>query len=97
VMAPEVFLKALAMARNVAAGEGRTIEGFDVLVADLRELRGDLSREPDREDPAYYFRPWKTLLARTVAGGGASRYLRGRHEDTVPALWRALVAGEGGA
>jgi hypothetical protein len=93
VMAPEVFLKALAMARNVAAREGRGIRGFDVLVADLQELSGDLSREPDRAAPVYYFRPWKTLLARTVAGGGASRYLRGRHEETVPALWRALVGG----
>ena len=90
VMAPEVFLKALAMARNVAAGEGRTIRRFDVLVADIQELRGDLAAEPDRAQPGYYFRPWKTLLARTVAGGGASRYLRGRHEQTVPALWRAL-------
>jgi hypothetical protein len=92
VMAPEVFLKALAMARNVAAGEGRAIRRFDVLVADLQQLRGDLGAEPDRGDPAYYFRPWKTLLARTVAGGGESRYLCGRHEQTVPALWRALTA-----
>lgn len=92
VMAPEVFLKALAMARNVAAREGRAINRFDVLVADIRELRGDLAAEPDRADPAYYFRPWKTLLARTVAGGGESRYLRGRHEQTIPALWRALAA-----
>ncbi|MHB8834621.1 MAG: GSU2086 family protein [Candidatus Methylomirabilia bacterium] len=93
VMAPEVFLKALAMARNVAAREGRAIERFDVLVADLRELRGDLAAEPDRADPAYYFRPWKTLLARTVAGGGQSSYLCGRHEQTIPALWRALAPG----
>jgi hypothetical protein len=92
VMAPEVFLKALAMARNVAARDGREIRRFDVLVADLQELRGDVAAEPDRGDPAYYFRPWKTLLARTVAGGGRSRYLRGRHEQTVPALWSALTA-----
>jgi len=93
VMAPEVFLKALAMARNVAGREGRAISRFDVLVADLQELRGDLAVEPDRAEPAYYFRPWKTLLARTVAGGGQSRYVRGRHEQTIPALWRALAVG----
>jgi hypothetical protein len=96
VMAPEVFLKALAMARNVAARDGRRVEGFDVLVADIQELRGDLAAEPSRSSPSYYFRPWKTLLARTLAGGGRSRYLRGRHEETVPALWGALTA-EGGA
>lgn len=96
VMAPEVFLKALAMARNVAARAGREIRRFDVLVADLQELRGDPGAEPDRGEPAYYFRPWKTLLARAVAGGGESRYLRGRHEQTIPALWRALAdAGPG--
>ncbi|HEY5999300.1 MAG TPA: hypothetical protein VI078_08370 [bacterium] len=97
VMAPEVFLKALAMARNVAAREGRRVEGFDVLVADIQELRGDLAAEPSRSSPSYYFRPWKTLLARTLAGGGRSRYLRGRHEETVPALWRALTAADGAA
>jgi len=91
VMAPEVFLKALAMARNAAAREGREIRHFDVLVADVQELVGDLSSEPDRAAPAYYFRPWKTLLARAVAGGGTSRYLRGRHEETIPALWQALT------
>jgi hypothetical protein len=96
VMAPEVFLKALAMARNVAARAGASIGRFDVLVADLQELRGDLAAEPCRTEPAYYFRPWKTLLARTVAGGGESRYVRGRHEQTIPALWRAL-SGAGAA
>jgi len=93
VMAPEVFLKALAMARNVAGRAGRAIRRFDVLVADIQDLRGDLAAEPDRAEPSYYFRPWKTLLARTVAGGGESRYVRGRHERTIPALWRALAPG----
>jgi len=93
VMAPEVFLKALAMARNVAGQTGRAIRRFDVLVADIQELRGDLAAEPDRAESSYYFRPWKTLLARTVAGGGESRYVRGRHEQTIPALWRALAPG----
>jgi hypothetical protein len=96
VMAPEVFLKALAMARNAAAREGREVRRFAVLVADLQELSGDPSAEPDRASPAYYFRPWKTLLARAVAGGGASSYLRGRHEETIPALWRALTGPAGG-
>jgi len=97
VMAPEVFLKALAMARNVAAGEGREIARFDVVVADIQELRGDPAAEPGRGEPGYYFRPWKTLLARTVAGGGESRYVRGRHEQTIPALRRALAGpGAGG-
>ena len=38
VMAPEVFLKALSMARNVAKQQGRYIENFTVLVCDLYDL-----------------------------------------------------------
>lgn len=90
VMAPEVFLKALAMARNVAQQEGRHIEGFSTLVCDLRELPADYRREAPRDDPAYYFRPWKTMLVRTLRDG-ASHYVRGHHRETVPALWTAIT------
>jgi hypothetical protein len=95
IMAPEIFLKALAMARNAAAGEGRAIRRFTTVVADLHDLGADFSREPQRGEPAYFFRPWKTLLVRTVAGGGESFYVCGRHEATVPSLWRALRESEG--
>ncbi len=27
------------------------------------------------------------MLVRTVADGGKSFYVKGRHEDTIPALW----------
>jgi hypothetical protein len=90
VMAPEVFLKALSMVRNVAHKYGREIRHFTTLVCDLYPLPQDFCREPSRDDPAYYFRPWKTMLVRTVADGGESFYVRGRHSDTVPALWTAV-------
>ncbi len=89
VMAPEVFLKALSMVRNARA-EGREIQRFTALVCDLYPLPGELSAEPCKEEPAYYFRPWKTMLVRTVADGGEGFYVRGRHADTIPALWTAL-------
>lgn len=92
VMAPEIFLKALAMVRNVAAREGRRVENFTTFVCDLRELAPDVSREPAKTDPAYYFRPWKTLLARTPAQGGKGVYVRGNHAWTIPQLWTALDA-----
>ncbi|MDI7276454.1 MAG: hypothetical protein QME94_10775 [Anaerolineae bacterium] len=91
VMGPEVFLKALAMARNVALGEGREITHFTTAVFDLMPLVGDLSREAERDTPQYYFRPYKTLLVRTVAGGGESYYFRGPHRATIPALRRLLL------
>ncbi|MDP2168202.1 MAG: hypothetical protein Q8J64_07720 [Thermodesulfovibrionales bacterium] len=90
VTAPEVYLKALSMARNVAAQEGRHIRRFTTLVCDLHELPGDFRKEPAKECPAYYFRPWKTMLVRTVADGGESFYVRGTHSQTIPALWTAV-------
>jgi len=90
VMAPEVFLKALSMARNVAHQQGGYIRHFTTLVCDLHDLPEDFSAEPDKNSPFYYFRPWKTMLVRTVADGGESFYVKGRHSDTIPALWSAI-------
>src|SRR5919198_2287037 len=89
VMGPEVYLKALTMARNVAHQEGRKIARFTTAVFDLIPLDGDLSQTAPKTEPRYYYRPWKTILARTVADGGQSYYGRGDHRATVPALRRA--------
>lgn len=91
VMAPEVYLKALAMVRNVARQEGRSVSRFTTLVCDLVPLPSSYHREPDSENPDYYYRPWKTMLVRTVADGGRSHYVQGRHVDTIPQLWTALT------
>ncbi|MGQ9632938.1 MAG: hypothetical protein ACUVXB_01695 [Bryobacteraceae bacterium] len=91
VMAPEVFLKALAMARNVAHQEGRAIQDFSTAVFDLAPIQPGVSTEPDKSEFQYYFRPLKTLLIRTVAGGGQGFYFRGEHRATLPALRRALL------
>ena len=90
VMAPEVFLKALSMARNVGHQEGQLIHNFTTLVCDLHDLPGDYRKEPSRDNEAYYFRPWKTMLVRTVADGGESFYVKGKHSETIPALWTAI-------
>jgi hypothetical protein len=89
IMAPEVFLKALSMARNVSKQEGKEIKRFTTVVCDLLDLPDNFRDEPSRGNPAYYFRPWKTMLIRTVADGGESFYIKGRHEETIPSLWRA--------
>jgi len=91
VMAPEVYLKALSMARNVARQEGREIRHFAAGVFDLVPINGDYRRELPKTDPGYYFRPHKTMLVRTVAGGGSAYYFRGPHRATFPALRRALL------
>ncbi len=87
IMAPEVYLKALAMARNV----GNEIRHFTTAVFDLVPIRGDIRKELPKTDPGYYFRPQKTILVRTVADGGESFYFCGDHRATFPALRRAIL------
>jgi hypothetical protein len=91
VMGPEVYLKALAMARNVAHQEGRRIAQFTTAVFDLISLPDETRQEAPKVNPQYYFRPWKTILARTVADGGESFYVQGDHRQTLPAIYQAAV------
>jgi hypothetical protein len=90
IMGPEVYLKALAMARNVAHQQKREIRRFATAVFDLVPVQGDIHQELPKGDPGYYFRPHKTLLVRTVADGGESFYFCGDHRATFPALWGTL-------
>jgi len=91
VMGPEIYLKALSMARNVAAREGREIRRFTSAVFDLVDLGDDLDAEAPKDSPEYYYRPFKTVLVRTVRDGGTSHYIRGDHRATLPALHRLLT------
>lgn len=92
VMGPEVYLKALAMARNVAHQQGRRIKDITTAVFDLKPLPKEGYRlQPPKSNPDYYFRPWKTILVRTVADGGESFYFQLDHAVSVPALWRRVV------
>jgi hypothetical protein len=91
VMGPEVYLKALAMARNVAHQEGRQITHFTTAAFDLIPISGDWQAEAPKSNPQYYYRPWKTILVRTVADGGQSFYVCGDHRQTVPHLRNAAI------
>jgi hypothetical protein len=92
IMGPEVYLKALAMARNVAHQAGQSIRRFTAAVFDLAPIQGDYRRELPKSDPGYFFRPHKTILVRTVADGGESYYFQGDHRATFPALRNAVIA-----
>ena len=131
VTGPEVYLKALSMARNVARHsnpllqQGRNETGspdslahgagyeegslahasgyseyvepvkpchFTTAVFDLIPLPDNWrDGTPSKDDPFYYYRPWKTILTRTVADGGQSFYFQGDHRQTIPTLWHELV------
>lgn len=90
VMGPEVYLKALSMARNVALREGRSIRHFATAVFDLQDIPDDFRTELPKTQAHYYYRPWKTILVRTVADGGESFYFKGDHAVTLPALARRV-------
>ncbi len=95
VMGPEVYLKALTMARNVASQEDREIRHFTTAVFDLLPLDGaDIHHEAPKTDPSYFFRPYKTVLVRTVADGGESFYVRGDHASTMPTLYHMILETE---
>lgn len=94
VMGPEVYLKALAMARNVAHQEGRRICHFTTAAFDLIPIQGDPTKEASKDNYQYYYRPWKTILVRTVADGGESFYVCGNHRQTVPLLRQAALDAE---
>jgi len=92
VTGPEVYLKALSIARNVAHHLGKEIRQLTTAVFDLAPLpEGFRAGTPAKEEALYYYRPWKTILVRTVTDGGGSFYFRGNHRATIPALWSKLV------
>jgi hypothetical protein len=94
VTGPEVYLKALSMARNVATQRHETIANFTTAVFDLVQLPSTFrDGPPDKDSPGYYYRPWKTILYRTVQDGGFSYYFCGDHRDTLPTLWATLSRG----
>lgn len=90
VTGPEVYLKALSMARNVARQRGERLADFTTAVFDLVTLP-DRYRQgpPDKTHPLYYYRPWKTILVRTVADGGRSFYFCTDHQQSIPSIWYA--------
>lgn len=99
VMGPEVYLKALSVARNLAEQEDKRIRHFTTAVFDLVPL-GDWGNNEDivnykkvgaMSDPRYYFRPLKSILVRTVKDGGKGYYIQGDFKETIPALYRAII------
>ncbi len=92
VTGPEVYLKALSMARNVARQSNQQICDFTTAVFDLVQLPPNYREGPPSKDHhQYYYRPWKTILVRTVADGGQSFYFGADHRVTIPSLWRMAV------
>ena len=91
VMGPEVYLKSLSMARNIAAQRGEEIRHFTTANFDLIDFP-DFQEEGQPTDAHYYHRPKKTILIRTVKDGGESYHISGDFSVTVPQLYRQIIA-----
>lgn len=86
VIGPEVFLKALSIARNLG------YQTFDITTAnfDLVDL-GDYKKNIGYDDPLYYYRPRKNIVNRPVSRGGKGWHFVGDHQATIPNLYERLV------
>ena len=85
VIGPEVFLKALSIARNLGYPTSRiTTANFD-----LKDL-GDYRAEIGCDDPNYYYRPRKNIINRPTSMGGKGWHFTVDHKVSIPNLYRRL-------
>ncbi len=87
VIGPEVFLKAISIARNL----GQTVKVFTTANFDLIPL-DDYRKPIGDDDPDYYYRPRKNIVNRPVALGGRGYHICGDHRDTLPTLYHQVVS-----
>ena len=90
VMGPEVYLKSLSMARNIAAQRGEDIRNFTTANFDLIDFP-DFQQEGKPTEAHYYHRPKKTILIRTVKDGGESYHISGDFSETIPRLYQLIL------
>ena len=91
VMGPEVYLKSLSMARNIAAQRGEEIRHFMTANFDLIDFP-DFRNEGNPTEAHYYHRPKKTILVRTVKDGGESYHISGDFDRTVSKLYHLVMS-----
>lgn len=90
VMGPEIYLKSLSMARNLAAQRDEEIRHFTSANFDLIAF-DDFRNEGNPTTAHYYHRPKKTILIRTVKDGGESYHIQGDFDRTVPNLYHQVL------
>lgn len=86
VIGPEVFLKALSIARNLGYPTGKiTTANFDLINL------GDYHAKISYDDPNYYYRPRKNIVNRPTSMGGKGWHFCGDHKETIPNLYQKLI------
>jgi hypothetical protein len=86
VIGPEVFLKALSIARNLG------FPAFKITTAnfDLRDL-GDYRAKIGQGDPDYYYRPRKNIVNRPTSMGGKGWHFAVDHRVSIANLYARLA------
>lgn len=87
VIGPEVFLKALSIARNL----GNPVRVFTTANFDLISL-GDYRRPIKDNVTDYYYRPRKNVVNRPVSLGGKGFHITGDHLQTLPNLHQRVFS-----
>jgi phosphoheptose isomerase len=87
VTGPEVFLKALSIARNL----GNKVGGFTTANFDLMPLPENYHTPINPDQPAYYYRPLKNIVNRPTSLGGQGFHIQGDHRLTIPTLYQHLT------
>ena len=86
VIGPEVFLKALSIARNLGYPTFRiTTANFDLIDV------GNDHEDFGYQDPLYYYRPLKNIVTRPTHIAGKGWHFCGNHLSTVPNLHHMLL------
>ena len=86
VIGPEVFLKALSVARNLGYPTYKiTTANFDLI--DL----GDYRTAINYDDPLYYYRPRKNIVNRPTNTGGKGWHFTADHKISIPNLYKQLA------
>jgi hypothetical protein len=87
VLGPEVFLKALSIARNL----GYTVSHITTANFDLLPLKGDYHAPLGYDNPEYYYRPRKNIVNRPTSMGGQGYHITGDHRETLPNLYQRVA------
>ena len=91
VIGPEVFLKALAITRNL----GYPVRDITTANFDLIDL-GDYHKNIGYDDPNYYYRPRKNIVNRPVSTGGVGWHFVVDHKVSIPNLYARVMAATNG-
>ncbi|MCR8634122.1 deoxyhypusine synthase family protein [Paenibacillus radicis (ex Xue et al. 2023)] len=85
ISGPEIFLKCLALARNRGLPmSGITAANFDIVSVPAGGKLQDT-------DPSYHYRPRRVFIDRLNEIGGMGCLFPGLHQQTIPALFHALL------